>query len=68
MNLINTKQEAISKCDINLNANYMFTENIFDYAKSYLYINSSSTTMPYKLLLHILHFIQEGKTEIVALK
>jgi hypothetical protein len=39
----------------------------YSLCQSYLYIHASSTNMPYKLLLHILHFIQESKAAGVVL-
>jgi len=66
---LNIKQKDIPKFDIKLHIRFIFLENtIFDSATLSLHILPFFKIgyMPYILLLHVLHFIQEGKTETAA--
>jgi hypothetical protein len=65
---LNIKQKDIPKFDIKLHIIFIFLENtIFDSATLSLHILPFFKIgyMPY-ILLHVLHFIQEGKTETAA--
>jgi len=66
---LNIKPKDIPKFDIKLHIRFIFLENTtFDSATLSLYILPFFKIgyMPYILLPHVLHFIQEGKTETAA--